>query len=203
MTRTDPYLSVSEFKARINLNSTAQDAAIETVLRAASRWVDNYCGRFFGQTDSEVHYVTAGLYRSAFPTGYGVGLAVDEFSSLTEIATDDGTLAYATVLDPDDYRFLPLEAEALGEPYTVVELLSNLGWPTMSNGVRLTGAFGWPSVPDPIIEAVHLLANRQRALWTAPFGNSGMGEMGSGLNMTAATTPLIREMLEPYRVLAV
>jgi hypothetical protein len=202
MARTDPYLTVAEFKERVNITTSAQDGAIETALKAASRQIDNFCGRTFTQSAEEARYLTALPWRGPL-VGSGVVLPTDEFVSLTEIATDDGSGAYATVIAAEDYRYLPLSAPAEGEPYTAVDLLNNLGWPTGADAIRLTGIWGWPEVPAVIAEATHLTANRLRALWTAPFGSTGMGEMGGGLNMTTALSPLIREMLAPYRVLAV
>jgi hypothetical protein len=77
--------------------------------------------------------------------------------------------------------------------------LSTKFFPSFLRGVKVTGVFGWPSVPDAVKEACYLIANREKSLWNAPFGQTGAGELGAGLNMTDATLGSIREMLKGYR----
>lgn len=205
MARSDPYLTVADFKEAVGKETDEDDATILRALKSASRQIDGYCGRFFGQSaDDEIQYITARAWYSRYGM-YASGVAVEapEFVTLSEIAFDDGSLLYADVVDAESYSFLPAESVNLSEPYSAIDLATNIGWPTGRNYVRLTGTFGWPAVPDVIMEATHLIANRLRSLWTAPFGATGAGEMGSGLNMTAALTPMIREMIEPYRILTV
>lgn len=199
MTLSDPYCTVAEFKARVGEAVNAQDELLTQVLLAASRQIDNFCARSFGQGGSvdapESRYFTWQSWRG------GAVLGVDDLISVAAISTDDGSRSWATEVASDAYELSPLDAVQRGEPYTQITLLAD-AWPRGDGYVRISGVWGWPSVPDPIREACQMLANRQKSLWKAPFGQTGAGEMGAGLDMTAALTPLIKEMLAPYRVLA-
>lgn len=196
------YLSVDEFKLRSRSSSAANDDAIEAVLLSASRSIDGYCGRTFGQSaEPESRLVDCWSWYGGRPC-----FEIGDVVSIDEIASDNGSGSYASVWDVGTYRLAPLNAAAKGRPYTEIVPYSSLGdrwWPgwtfTPNYPVRLTGIFGWPAVPAPVKEVCFLTANRLKSLFDAPFGVSGGGEMGS-LNMTGALTPIMKEMLNPYVV---
>jgi hypothetical protein len=197
MPLTDPYLTVAQFKTRSRSTVSTNDSAIEAVLLAASRQVDNWCGRQFGQG-------SAGESR-VYVSRYGDLLNVDDMVAVTAVATDpagDGT--YTTVWAATDYRLEPINAAGIGQPFIRIRAgaVSPLWWPAAPTLVRITGTFGWPSVPAPVREATYLLANRLKAMWDTPAGLSGGGEMGS-LDMTGSITPIVAAMLAPYRVMTV
>ncbi len=190
----DPYIGVDEFKARANIAGGTRDAEIETALRAASRQVERLTGQVFNRSAADaVRYVTAAGLDALF---------TPPFVALTELATDDGTRTYTTAWDTTDYELWPFDAEDAGRPYTLIRRAPYgvQGWGLWPRGIRLTGTFGWPAVPEPIVEATYLLANRLRSLWTAPFGQSGAGELGAGLNMTNSVDPIVRGLLTGYKV---
>jgi hypothetical protein len=66
--------------------------------------------------------------------------------------------------------------------------------------VKVTGIFGWPSVPAAVKQAALIQAG---AIWssrTAPFGVIGSQDLGGVLRMSAALHPEARILLEPYRL---
>lgn len=208
----DSYLTVDEFKVRTRSQSSANDEAIVAVLESASREIDGYCGREFNQNESDE-------YRFFDVPWYGqrcdvYPLALGDVVSVTEIASDDGTGDYATPWDVDSYVLFPRLAPIKRKPYSDVRpapLRSFASWPITGYPIRVAGVFGWPEVPSPVRESTFLIANRMKSLWDAPFGISGGGEMGGSLSMgggasgMAATiqvtlTPIIRGLLNPYRV---
>jgi hypothetical protein len=202
----DPYLTVAEFKARTKSVSVSNDDAIGAVLLAASRQVDGWCGRTFNKSDEdEERFYT--LPRYGYGTiydGYGGSvLSTGDIVSVSELATDNGTREYPTVWETDDFDLYPFTPDP-GFPYTQIRR-SPLGvqiFPVGVRAIRVTGIFGFPEVPAPIKEATFITANRLKSLWDAPFGVSGGGEMGT-LQMATSVTPIIAQMLEPYRVRAV
>lgn len=193
----DPYLSVSDFKARVGIQATDADTALLAVLTGASRQIDNWCGRRFTQSD-------AGTERH-FSARAGDMLAVPDLVSLSELATDTtGSRVYATVWAATDYDLWPFDAADAGWPYTEIRVTpyGTLRFPDLARAIRLTGVFGWPAVPAPIIEACAIQANRLWARKSAPFGIAGSAELGQ---LTAITSldPDVKAMIAPYRVQAV
>lgn len=211
----DAYLDVDEFKERSRSTSAVNDYPIEVLLTAASRLIDNECGRFFGQVGTEMtpavrYYSLPDRAGWAYPRPSGwlgpiggvAGVGIGDVVSVAALDTDDGSGDFATAWTTDDYLLTPRNAATEGWPYTAIEAAprGTLAFPTGPNSIRVSGVFGWPAVPAPIVEACFLITNRLKSLWDAPFGKSGGGEMG-GLDMTGSITPILRAMLAPYRVL--
>jgi hypothetical protein len=68
--------------------------------------------------------------------------------------------------------------------------------------MRVTGKFGWPSVPEPIVQATGILANRLlKRFREAPFGAlAGIGLDGAGLReQQLDRDPELGFLLAPYR----
>jgi len=189
-------MSVDEFRSRIGGSSdSVADALITGALVSASEQIDESCAQSFGQ-------ITATNYFTV--PSFDV-LETPPLVSITQLATDDGSRTYPTVWAITDYDLYPYDAEQRNVPFTEIRRspIGVYSWPGYVRGVRISGVWGWPRVPSTISEACYLLANRLISLWTAPFGKTGAGEMGAGLNMTAAMTPIIKEMLSGYRALVI
>lgn len=192
-----PYLTVPEFKALLGISTTVQDAVIERAILAASRQIENICGRHFNQDGTEIAPATR--YRTA---RYSDTLAIGDVVSLATVATDSaGALTYSISWETTDYLLEPLEP-ANGWPYVEMRPAfgGRLAFPATPRGVRLTGVFGWPSVPDAIVEATAIQANRLFARGKAPFGIVGApNEMGE---LTAITNrdPDVMALTNPYRI---
>lgn len=197
MAMNDAYMTVEEFRLRAGQIGEEQDDAIASVLLAASRQIDGYCGQQFNQGETATP-------RYATPVDQWL-VDVPAFVSLESLDVDGGDRTYSTAWESTDYDLLPYGAEDDGRPYTQIAVAVNgrYGFSFYPRSVRVTAIWGWPSVPPQVKEACYLLANRGKSLWTAPFGQTGAGEMGAGLNMTAALTPLIKEMLGPFVVMPV
>lgn len=154
------YLTLDEFKEARTLKGTDHaDTAILRAITTASRAVDLLTGsrRFWlDPDDQQVRYYTATLQGS---------LEVDDLVVLTELATDprgNGSFDRVWVKDTDFYLG-PLNAQADGKPYERVLPAHRCRWmlPTwVQRGVRVTGQFGWPSVPDGAATATLIIASR-------------------------------------------
>lgn len=91
------------------------------------------------------------------------------------------------------HRFAP---RAHGEyPYTQFPGRGGdvMGW------LGVTAKWGWPAVPQPIIEATILLTNRLTARTDTPLGMSGGDEYG--WSYVRKNDPDIADLLAPYRKL--
>lgn len=179
MPDTTIYITVDELKQRMNISDNATDAALLSVITAASRQVDGYTGRFFGKLGVDAPITKR--FIASEPTILRISDAV----SVASVAADlYGTRTFTGVFDPADYELAPYGASVSNEPYTRIEFFP----PTLSTtyalqvgpsySVAVAGVWGWPAIPDPVVQATALQAHR---LWTrqsAPFGVSGSNEMG-------------------------
>lgn len=196
----DPYMSAEEFRARVGSVGAVTGDALTAVLVAASRQIDNETGRNFNKSAvPEARYVTA---------RFADAIDVPDLLSVDELAVDDGSRTYATVWAATDFDLAPVDAADRGHPYAEIRVapLGARRFAGTARGVRITGIWGWPAVPAPIAEATFLIANRQKSLWTAPFGVSGgpaNGQFGSIRMAASDLDPTIAALLAPYRVTAV
>lgn len=202
MAITDPYISVDDFKLRIDRQTTVQDAALLQVLKAASRRIDGFCGRTFAQTDAAEPRVFTADRHSTYQYHGIVGIHVDEFAELTALKLDDGSLTYPNAVDSGDFQLV--RATIPDVTITTYDRIlgRNVAWPLLVDGIQITAKWGWGAVPDDVAEACFIIANRLRTIWTAPFGQVGNAELGQLPNANSIT-PVIREMLNPYRVMTV
>lgn len=177
----------------LSISDARADVGLQAVLEAASRFVDGYTGRFFGQTDVEIRYFRA--YQEGFVT-------IDDLVSLVDLKTDDGTYTFETVWTVDDYRLFPIGSDLIQKPYTSIRVISgSFEFPNLDQGIQIEGIWGWPEVPAQVKQATVLEANRLWRRGGAPFGILGSPELGQ---MRAITNidPDIRALLSPFRMLA-
>jgi hypothetical protein len=129
----------------------------------------------------------------------------DPIVSVSQLATDingDGT--YSQVWTSNDYILAPRNAALDSRPYTEIDTSpfsnADYNFPVGYLEVKVTGVFGWPSVPAAVKQAALIQAG---AIWssrTAPFGVIGSQDLGGVLRMSAALHPEARILLEPYRL---
>ncbi|MGH9252077.1 MAG: hypothetical protein ACRD0W_21550 [Acidimicrobiales bacterium] len=173
------YIDVVEFREWIDLDDALDDAVIDQAITAASRGIDNYCERHFWQT-------AAGTAR-VFDACDKWTLHIDDLVSIAELATDDGfDGTFGTVWVASDYQLLPLNPEAAPEPrpFDQIHAVASRAFPqplthnTRSGLVRVTGVWGWPAVPEGVIQACLLVVNRAIKRRTSPEGVAGFDEFG-------------------------
>lgn len=193
------YATRPDFKTWVGLSDTVDDVVIDRALLSASRGVDNFCHTWFGQT-------AAGTNR-LFDTWDWSRVRIGDTAAVTAVATDsdnDGT--YETTWTATDYELLPLNAATMPEagPYTELHAIGTLTFPRASSAtsrsglVRVTGTFGWPAVPDPVVEATLLVANRLVKRSKSPEGVVGFDEFGT-IRISARDDPDAVRYLTPYK----
>ena len=98
----------------------------------------------------------------------------------------------------------PRNAALNGRPYTEIDTspFSNavLNFPTGYLEVKVTGTFGWPSVPAAVKQSSLIQAGAIWASRTAPFGAIGGETLGGVIRMSAALHPEARALLDAYRL---
>jgi len=191
------YVGLEEFKTTLEMAAeTFADADITIALSAASRGIDEMCGRrFYPDADAaQVRYYSP--WRSD-------SLLIDDVITITSLKTDDsgdGTFENTWTLNTDYVR-QPLNAVADLEPWTQLcrhptgSFYFPSGYP---RSVELTGKFGWTAVPAQVKEATTLSAHRllKRAR-EVPFGIAGIGLDGSAVRIVSQD-PDVAALVMPF-----
>lgn len=192
------YATLAELKASLGITDTTDDAPLQSCLDAAVQLINNYVDTKvgFGVTASQTRYYTAERYDFVL---------TDPIVTVTALATDiDGTGNYTQTWSANDYVLAPRNAALNSRPYTEIDTspFSNavLNFPTGYLEVKVTGTFGWPSVPAAVKQAALIQAGAIFASRTAPFGAIGGEQLGGVIRMSAALHPEARVLLEPYRL---
>lgn len=185
------YATLAELKSMRNLTGNAQDDLLQSRLTRASRAIDNRTGRRFYADGT----VSARSYRTKGRTVYGDDgelLLVDDISTTTGLIVEvgDGTTFTAVT----DYLTEPENAIARGR--AIESLRRNVGYWCTNRYVRITANWGWPAVPDPIVEATLLLTNRRFERIQSPEGVSGWAQEGP--IRVSRFDPDIEDLVQPY-----
>ncbi len=191
------YGDTDELKRALSLSvtDTSMDDDLDRALFAASGGIDEALGRTFGKgDDGEERLFEAG---DAWVSSM---LAIDDLvdlESLTVDATGEGTFETWTL--DTDFRLGPLNAPAKGRPWTSVRSLA-LSFPAHPNAiVKVTGTFGWPSVPAQIVQATMLLgAQLFQRTRSAPFGVVTAGVDVGAVAYIARNDPHISALIQPF-----
>lgn len=153
-----------------------RDEELQARLNAAARGFDEDTGRRAGgyELDSTA---TARYYpvASRVVCDRGTGrykLMVDEIGTLTGLVVEVGGDSTWTAVT--DYRVEPRNAIADREPATALSRAGGWG----SDEVRVTARWGWPVLPDRVVEAVLIAAHRLYGRKDSPDGTKGAGELG-------------------------
>ena len=123
MAVTDAYASAAAYRKLISKTDSADDAEIDTDLRAVSRYLDRMLGRFFTK-DAEA----AARIFAREPQGHPRVLWVDDLAVVpTSVKIDengDGGFAGETSLAAADFELWPLNAGKGPEPrpWTMIHL---------------------------------------------------------------------------------
>jgi hypothetical protein len=194
---TNAYVEVEQVKKSLELEGTSfADADIRTAVLAASRAIDQACDRrFWADTDAnQVRYFTADTSAVCL---------IDDAVTLTTVAVDqdgDGTWEETWVANTD-FVAEPINGAADGWPYTRLRVhpTRGAGWSPYPRGVKVTGKFGWSSVPAQITEATMILAAKLlRRTREAPFGVVTVGIDAGAAMRIASMDPDVRFLISPY-----
>lgn len=188
------YCTLAEVKAALRITDNTDDAMLEREIESASRRVDGYCSRWFYKTAStSVDVYPYNEYLLVFP--------VDLANSTVTIQIDtDGNGTYETTLvQGTDYILEPTDALLRGRPYRQARMVGGATFPLEVTPsfptCRVTGFFGWESVPDDVRAATILLSIRGFARLNAALGVVGFADMAIQVR---SVDPDVRDLLQPY-----
>lgn len=161
-------------------------------ITVASEWVEAYCGRQF-------HPEGTASARLFDPCGSTVG--IDDCRQIDSVhvdSADDGT--HATLVT--DYQVLPPGGRdpILGPvPSTTLAALGGTVWPRgrRAGAVKVTGLWGWATVPDRVARAVAIVAQDLLRDPESAFG--GLTVASDGIVLGARIPARATLLLAPYR----
>jgi hypothetical protein len=175
------YATAAELKAYLRIADTVDDALVAIWAETASRAVDSYCGRQFGQVDAPA----VRTYRSSWDRHLGAWLfEIDDLADLTDAVVLDANALDITA----DVEFGPSNALSKGRVYTHM-----VG--TAAGAVTVEALWGWSAVPVPVKNATLIQAARLAARRDSPFGVAGSPENGSEMRLLASLDPDLRTSL--------
>lgn len=192
------YCTTTDVKTALGLTGTRYaDTDITLCILAASRAIDWACGRRFYLDDdaTSVRYFT--------PDDDDI-LMIDDIVEITSVQVDrDGDGTYEeTWTAGTHYLREPANAAADSEPYSELHTRPTSGreWPEcVPQSVKVTGQFGWPSVPHDIKLACEILTSKLlRRVREAPFGIVTFGsEQGAAMRLVR-TDPDVAPIVRHY-----
>ena len=193
---TNGYCTVAELKEaeRLNISVTTYDTALEGVIEAVSRAIDNQCSRFFWVDGSDVT-----RYFTPLSDTY---VLIGDWVSITTLSTDNsGDRVYTTWTVDTEYELWPYDANSDGHPYMRVDIAPSGGkrfYKDISKGLKLIGKRGWPAVPKPIKEACLIWSMRTYKRYATPLGVSAMTALGEMSVKVPPADPDVAHLLSPY-----
>lgn len=198
------YITLAELKGVLDITDTDDDFALQAAISAASRAVDHATSRQFGQEDAPVER----FYRVPCDRPIRTLFTdIDDLMTTTGLLVDldeagDGTFTQSLTLDAD-FRLSPPNAALNGFPWTMIDFAPGLSLPRGTDfpdvAMRVTAQFGWNAVPDPVVEATLIQAERFFKRKDAPFGVAGSPEAGSEMRLLRRLDPDVRDLVATVR----
>ena len=189
------YATLAQVKAALRITDSVDDTLIEMARESASDLVDGYTGRTF---------TTSGTVTRVFAPADDYVLQTDDIAG-TAVAITSSTGAdgvFDVTWKTTDYQLEPLNGVSNGQavPFTRIRAIQDYLWPTAGGEatVRVTGVYGFPSVPIVVTQATVLQSSRIFTRLQSPLGVAGFGEMGV-VRVTRALDPDVAALVEPYR----
>jgi hypothetical protein len=189
------YASLNEVKAALRITDAVDDALLEMAVESASRLIDGHAARQFWSAGTAARYFVA---QDDFV------VEVDDLSSATVTVqtAQDADGIFDTTWKTTDFQLEPLNAvlDGIPWPYTTIRAVGDYLWP-VSGGealVKVTGVYGWPSVPIAIKQACIIQASRIFKRLDSPLGVAGFGDLGA-IRVTRDLDPDVAQLVMPYK----
>ena len=203
MALTNAYCTLADVKAALRINDTVDDLLIEQSIQSASRLIDGYCNRYFyaGTVDEVRYYNTNDPYLAW----------IDDLISLTSLDTSSDMrnlydIHWSNAGDYPDYELTPKNGLSNGvySPYTAIKSIGHYLFPFFADTslIRVTGRFGWSSVPDAIKSATIIQASRLFKRLESPLGVAGFSDIGI-MRVGRSIDGDVAQLIDPYRSLRV
>lgn len=195
MAITNGYATLADVKASLKITDNLDDSLIEIAVESASRLIDGYAGRYF---------YNAGTATRNYAATDNYMVYLDDVQSVSQVSSTDEVGNAYTTWDANDYQLEPLNgiANGLSQPYTSIRAVKQYVWPFLADRalVRITGVWGWASIPTAVKQATILQASRIFKRNDSPLGVAGFGDMGV-IRIGARLDPDVQHLVDPYRLM--
>ena len=195
MSITNGYATLSDVKASLRLTDNIDDALLETAIESASRMIDGYTARTFSNAGTAVRN---------FAATDAINLIIDDAITVTEVASTDEIGDSYTIWKPTDYQLEPLNSRSDGlyMPFTGIRAINDYLWPVVDYQalVRITGTWGFPTVPIAIKQATIIQSSRLYKRLDSPLGVAGFGDMGA-IRVGRYLDPDVEQLAMPFRIM--
>jgi hypothetical protein len=191
------YTTMADVKAALRIPSadTVDDLMLTSAINAASRQIDGECDRvFYSQSAVRVYVPESSIL-----------VNTDDVQTVTKLETSSGD-GFTVTIPATDFQLEPLNGLAGGipGPFTRIRATGAFLFPVFSQRsvnldeatVRVTGTFGWPTIPDAIKQAALLLSIRIFKRLDSPLAVAGFGDLGA--IRVSRTDPDVMAMIAPY-----
>lgn len=221
MAYTDPYVTPTEYRARVNKESGDDDDVIERQLAGMSQVIARACGRHFTNTGTVVtkyydgiggptrilHPYTERDFIQATRGVTGTLYLRDDIATTSGLVVTvdlDGDYVPETVLTRNvDYFLEPYNAgtRVEPEPYTQLSLVPNsstiTSWPENKRSIKIDAVWGWLSVPNAVREAVVLLVREIRDLQESGVTLT-LQDMDAAIRLSPRAPNIISDIVKSY-----
>ena len=191
------YAALESLRLYVDLPDTTRDELLEELLAQASGYIDDQCDRDFYR-----HPQVSGTEVRTYDSDGRLAVLYEDIISLTTVEIASGTgQTYATIAAGSTGYYLRPATVRTGRPYESL-VLSDQGLythvPAGRAVLRLTGAFGWSSVPAAIERATIEVARE----WyrQGPGGGGPIGVTAFGTPIFGGAMPRsVRDAIAAYR----
>lgn len=184
------YAEIALLKKALGISDDARNDLLNAALEAASRSIDDHCGRRFYLDEAASQRV----YRPDSRVADDLFL-VDDIGSTDDLVVETGNSVDGYTAVTSSVEYYPENASARGEALT--GLLREDGWQLGDHDrVRVTAAWGFPEVPPQVVQATLILAARLYRRKDTPEGVLGSAEWGTV--RLSRTDPDVAELVSRY-----
>lgn len=198
------YVPLPTLKLALGISDSARDTLLTAALSAASKSIEDHCGRRFWLDADE----SARIYRpgNRIDSVDGVFI-VDDIGDTSGLIVEYGNTADGWTDITSEIELYPENAFATGDEQAVTGLvyvaLNGNTWASITTNsrtrIRVTAKWGWPAVPDQIVQATLILAARLYRRKDTPEGIIGSNEWGSV--RLSRTDPDVAEQISRFVLL--
>lgn len=174
---SNEYGDIATLKSMMDMATadTTANALLTQALASASRGIDRITGRRFWLDPSPVQRTFNPQGRTRCEAS-GELLLVDDIGSITGLVVETGS--GGTWAAVTDFETSPDNAILDGLPINALRLPSS-SWGTRATRVRITARWGWPAIPDEVVQATLIQASRLYKRKDSPEGVMGNAEWGT------------------------
>ena len=195
MAITNGYATLAEVKSALRISDSVDDTLLEMAVESASRLIDGYANRVFYSIGTATRYYVA-------QDDYSVEIDDISSTSVTLQSANNADGIFNNTWTINDYQLEPLNGVSDGQswPYTSIRAIGQYLFP-ISGGealIKLTGVYGWSSVPIAIKQACIIQASRIFKRLDSPLGVAGFGDLGA-IRVSSQLDPDVAQLVSVYR----